>query len=227
MPIRIAPSILAGDLSNLGEAVRLATEGGADLIHLDVIDGRFAPNITFGHGTVKALRRHSDLPFDTHLMLSEPAKYVAKFIEAGANIVHVHAEAIAPGEFDEIRRITHAASVRLGIALKPATSLPAWAASKLEEIDVLLVMTVNPGFSGQILDESTLPKLLSLAQLMKAKGGPADIEVDGGVEAENVVALVSRGANVLVAGAGVYAQTNVRRAIQQLRDRAMQAVVTI
>ena len=223
--IRIAPSILAGDMSNLGEAVRSASEGGADLIHLDVIDGHFAPNITFGPATVRALKRFSDLPFDTHLMLDKPLKYVPKFIEAGADIVHLHSEVLTRDIFDEMLTIVRLAGVKVGLALKPSTRLPRWAEERLNKIDVLLVMTVNPGFSGQSLDESVLPKLHSLTELLGKKGSDVDVEVDGGIEASNVREVVRGGANILVAGAGVYGRKDVPKAIRELRERALEALV--
>ncbi len=223
--IRIAPSILAGDMSNLGEAVKAASDGGADLIHLDVIDGHFAPNITFGPATVRALRRFTDLPFDTHLMIDEPLKYVSKFVEAGSDIVHLHAEVLTGEAFDALQSKLRHSGVRVGLALKPATPLPKWVDGRLDRVDVLLVMTVNPGFSGQTLDESVLPKLTSLAQMLAAKGSAVDVEVDGGVEASNVHDVVKRGANVLVAGAGVFSKKVLSKAIRDLRERAQEALV--
>lgn len=223
--IKIAPSILAGDLSNLGGSVRAADEGGADQIHLDVIDGHFAPNITFGAGTVKALRELSDLPFDTHLMISEPLKYAKKFIEAGSNIISFHVEVLDIHGFTELRSLLRKEGVRMGLALKPGTPLPRWARENLDKLDVLLVMTVNPGFSGQALDTAVLPKLGELASLVRAGDLPVDVEVDGGVEESNVNEVVKRGGNVLVAGAGVYRRGDVRRAIRTMREKAVSAMV--
>ncbi len=205
--------------------MRAASEGGADLIHLDVIDGHFAPNITFGPDTVEALRRFSDLPFDTHLMISDPQKYVSKFIDASSNIIHLHSEVLTGAIFEEVQPKLRQAGVKVGLALKPATPLPKWAAERLDKIDVLLVMTVNPGFSGQPLDQSALPKLNSLSELVRGKGSDIDIEVDGGIEASNVSEVVRRGANVLVSGAGVYGKKEVSRAIRELRGRAIEALV--
>ena len=223
--IKIAPSILAGDLSNLGGSVRAADEGGADQIHLDVIDGHFAPNITFGAGTVKALRVLSDLPFDTNLMISDPLKYAKKFIEAGSNIISFHVEVLDTHGFMELRSLLRKEGVRMGLALKPGTSLPRWARENLDKLDVLLVMTVNPGFSGQALDTAVLPKLGELASLVRAGDLPLDVEVDGGVGESNVNEVVKRGGNVLVAGAGVYGRGEVGRAIRALRETAVNAMV--
>jgi ribulose-phosphate 3-epimerase len=223
--IKIAPSILAGDLGHLAEAVRLADEGGADEVHLDVIDGHFAPNITFGAGTVKALRKVSDLPFDTHLMLSDPLKYAPRFIEAGSDILSFHAEVLDQSSFAELRTLLSKDGVKMGLAIKPKTPLPRWAQENLDKLDVLLVMTVNPGFSGQALDLSVLPKLGELSSLVSRGSDGVDIEVDGGIEESNVSEVVKRGGNILVAGAGVYATGNAARAIKSLRERALSAMV--
>ncbi len=223
--IRIAPSILAGDLGNLSAAVRLAEEGGADQIHLDVIDGHFAPNITFGPGTVGALRKVSDLPFDTHLMLSEPLKYAQKFIEAGSDILSFHVEVLDQPTFTELRRLLKKEGVRMGLALKPETPLPQWARRSLDEIEALLVMTVNPGFSGQPLDTGVLPKLAELAAIVRRSSPLVDVEVDGGIEESNVGEVVKRGGNVLVAGSGVYSKGDAKKSIRSLRERALSAVV--
>ena len=223
--IKIAPSILAGDLGHLAEAVRLADHGGADQIHLDVIDGHFAPNITFGAGTVKALRKVSDLPFDTHLMLSDPLKYAPSFIEAGSDILSFHAEVLDQSSFEELRTLLSRDGVKMGLAVKPKTPLPRWAEESLDKLDVLLVMTVNPGFSGQELDVTVLPKLGELSSLVRRVSEGVDIEVDGGVEESNVGEVVRRGGNILVAGAGVYTKGDAARAIKSLRGKALSAMV--
>src|SRR5437899_2541377 len=184
--IKIAPSILAGDLGHLAEAVRVAEHGGADQIHLDVIDGHFAPNITFGAGTVKALRKVSDLPFDTHLMLSDPLKYAPSFIEAGSDILSFHAEVLDRSSFEELRTLLSTGGVKMGLAIKPKTPLPRWAQERLDKIDILLVMTVNPRFSGQQLDATDLPKLSEISSPVRRTGPQVDIEVDGGSEESNV-----------------------------------------
>src|SRR2546425_4801759 len=224
--IKIAPSILAGDLGHLAEAVRLADHGGADQVHLDVIDGPFAPNITFGAGTVKALRKVSDLPFDTHLMLSDPLKYAPRFIEAGSDILSFHAEVLDRSSFAELRTLL-GKDVKMGLAIKPKTPLPQWAQESLDKLDVLLVMTVNPGFSGQELDVTVLPKLGELSSLVRRSRseGEVDIEVDGGVEESNVSEVVRRGGNIIVAGAGVYTKGDAARAIKSLRGEALSAMV--
>lgn len=218
--IRIAPSILAWDLGDLGGAVDMCVEGGADQVHLDVIDGHFAPNITFGPGTVRALRRRCDLKFDTHLMIDEPQRYAEKFAEAGSDLLTFHAEVLTPSSFDELRSTLKRSGKEMGIALKPSTPLPGWTLERLDEVSSLVVMTVNPGFSGQTMDMSVMPKLESVSAIVRDRGLATDIEIDGGVEPENVAQVVARGGNVLVAGAGVFAKGDPVKAISALRERA-------
>lgn len=221
--IRIAPSILAWNLGNLERAVEISVEGKADQIHLDVIDGNFAPNITFGPGTVKALRHLTDLKFDTHLMIARPDAYVDKFLDAGSDLLTFHAEVLDGGMFDELHKTVRARGKEVGVAIKPQTDLPQWAADRLDKISTLVVMTVNPGFSGQRMDMSVMPKLQRLSTLVRERGLGTDIEVDGGVEPENAGEVVKRGGNVLVAGAGVYAKKDPVRAISVLKAEAERA----
>jgi len=222
-PIRIAPSILAWDLSDLRGAVEIADQGGAEQVHLDVIDGHFAPNITFGPGTVKALRRRCDLKFDTHLMIDSPQVYVDKFLEAGSDLLSFHAEVLDGTKFDDLYRSVRTKGKEVGLAIKPKTELPKWAAERLDRISTLVVMTVNPGFSGQTMDMTVMPKLKKISGLIESRGLPTDIEIDGGVEPENVQEVVKRGGNVLVAGAGVFGKKDPVKAISVLRKRALQA----
>ena len=194
-------------------------------MHLDVIDGHFAPNITFGPGTVKALRGKCDLKFDTHLMIDSPHLYVDRFLEAGSDLLSFHAEVLDGSKFDDLYRAVHAKGKEMGLAIKPKTELPLWAADRLDRISTLVVMTVNPGFSGQSMDMSVLPKLRKISALVDDRGLPTDIEVDGGVEPENVREVVKSGGNVLVAGAGVYGKKDPVNAISVLRERALEVKV--
>jgi ribulose-phosphate 3-epimerase len=221
--IRIAPSILAGDLGNLERALEVTVKGRADQVHLDVIDGHFAPNITFGPGTVKALRRKCDLIFDTHLMIEQPQRYAEKFLEAGSDLLTFHAEVLNGGMFDDLWKTVHGRGKEVGLALKPATELPGWAAERLDKVSMLVVMTVNPGFSGQSMDMKVLPKLDGLSRLVDEKGVATELEVDGGVEPDNVGRVVKSGGNVLVAGAGVFSKEDPVAAIGVLRQIAEQA----
>ncbi len=218
--IRIAPSILAWDLGDLEKAVEISVKGGADQVHLDVIDGHFAPNITFGPGTVKALRPLTDLKFDTHLMIDRPQAYAEKFLDAGSDLLTFHAEVLNGPSFDELYGAVKTRGKEVGLALKPRTELPKWALDRLDKISTLVVMTVNPGFSGQKMDMSVMPKLQKMSDLVEDKGLDTDIEVDGGVEPDNVHEVVKRGGNVLVAGAGVYAKKDPVAAISVLRKQA-------
>jgi ribulose-phosphate 3-epimerase len=221
--IRIAPSILAWDLGDLRQAAEIASKGGADQLHLDVIDGHFAPNITFGPGTVKALRRGCDLKFDTHLMVDQPSLFADKFLDAGADLLTFHAEVLNGKSFDEIYRTVKARGKEMGLAIKPVTELPRWAAERLDKLSALIVMTVDPGFSGQRMDMSVMSKLERIAKIIEASRYETDVEIDGGVEPENVGEVVRRGGNVLVAGAGVYAKKDPVAAIAVIRERAQAA----
>lgn len=225
MAIKIAPSIAAADLSRLGDAVKEAEKAGADIIHLDIADGHFAPNITFGPGTVKALRNLTSLPFDTHLMITDPLRYVDLFVEAGSNIITSHCEVLGIEKFKVLREKLESKKVKIGIAVKPETELPKWVLENIESIDVLLLMTVNPGFSGQKLLTSVLPKISSISSHLRSKNLNVEIEIDGGVEPENVPELVGRGATILVAGASAFRRGNVEQAIKELRERAESALM--
>ncbi|MDG6942081.1 MAG: ribulose-phosphate 3-epimerase [Nitrososphaerota archaeon] len=221
--IRIAPSVIAWDLGDLRGAVEIAVRGRADQVHLDIIDGHFAPNITFGPGTVKALRQRTDLKFDTHLMVENPQAYVDKFLDAGSDIVTFHAEVLNERRFDELFRAVRARGREVGLAVKPETEVPGWALARLDKISTLVIMTVSPGFSGQRMDTAVLPKLQKAREYVDEKGLETDIEVDGGVEPENVREVVRRGGNVMVAGAGVYGTKDPVRAIAALREIAESA----
>ncbi|MDG6952597.1 MAG: ribulose-phosphate 3-epimerase [Nitrososphaerota archaeon] len=221
--IRIAPSILAWDLGDLERAVEISVQGRADQVHLDVIDGHFAPNITFGPGTVKALRSRTDLKFDTHLMIENPQAYVDKFLDAGSDIITFHTEVMNGSVFDDLQRTVRARGREVGLAVKPETEVPKWALERLDKVSALVVMTVNPGFSGQKLDPAVLPKLQKAREYIEENGLGTDLEVDGGVEPENVQEVVRRGGNVLVAGAGVYGKKDPVGAVAVLRERAESA----
>lgn len=224
--IKIAPSVLGGDLSNLAAALDIAVKGGAEQVHLDVIDGHFAPNITFGPGTVKALRKKTEMKFDTHLMIDQPENFVDKFLDAGSDLFCFHAEALTGERFDAIYSKVHARGKVMGLALKPLTEMPKWVEQRLDKLDTLCVMTVNPGFSGQSMIMSVMPKLEKITQMLNDKGLPIDIEIDGGVELETLGHVVLRGGNVLVAGAGVYYKPDPIKAVSALREKAKQTIAT-
>lgn len=197
MTVRIAPSILSADFARLGEEVRAISAAGADWIHVDVMDGHFVPNITIGPAVVKALRPHSPLPFDVHLMISPVDLYLEAFAEAGADILTVHPEA-GPHLHRTIQRIK-ALGKKAGVSLNPASPVEL-VEEVLGDIDLILVMSVNPGFGGQSFITSQLKKIERLRRMIDDSGRSIDLEVDGGVDANNAAAVVAAGANVLVAG---------------------------
>ncbi|MHA1569106.1 MAG: ribulose-phosphate 3-epimerase [Alphaproteobacteria bacterium] len=200
-PVRIAPSILSADFAKLGDEVRAVAEAGADYIHVDVMDGHFVPNLTIGPGVVKAIRPHTDLPLDVHLMIAPADPYIAAFAEAGADIITVHVEA-GPHLHRTLQTI-RALGKKAGVALNPAT--PAAAVDcVLEDVDLVLVMSVNPGFGGQTFIPQALDKLRVLRARIEKLGRPIALEVDGGVSAGTAADIVAAGADLLVAGTAVF-----------------------
>ena len=200
-PVRIAPSILSADFAALGAEVRAITEAGADYIHLDIMDGHFVPNLTIGPAVVAALRAHSDLPFDVHLMLSPADPFIDGFIDAGANIVTVHPES-GPHLHRSIQHIK-SKGCRAGVALNPGTPHDA-VDNVLDAVDLVLVMSVNPGFGGQAFIAAMLDKISALRAKIDATGRRIDLQVDGGVNRETAALAVTAGADVLVAGTAVF-----------------------
>jgi len=199
--LRIAPSILSADFARLGEELRAVTAAGADYIHVDVMDGHFVPNLTIGPVVVKALRPHSALPFDVHLMIAPVDPYIPDFAKAGADIITVHAEA-GPHLHRSLQLVKHQGK-KAGVSLNPATPISAiehvW-----DDIDLVLVMSVNPGFGGQSFIPSQLEKIAELRRRIDRVGRPIDLEVDGGINAETAPQVVAAGADVLVAGTATF-----------------------
>jgi ribulose-phosphate 3-epimerase len=219
--IQIAPSLLSADFAALGDAIMVAQDAGADLIHVDVMDGHFVPNITIGPPVVKWLKRVARVPLDVHLMIEDPDRYAEAFVEAGAASVTVHAEAVV-----HLHRTIHfvkSLGVKAGVALNPATPVTA-----LEEmagdVDYVLVMTVNPGFGGQTFIPRSESKVRAVRALLDGAGSRAPIEVDGGIDVQTAPRIVAAGADILVAGNAVFGSPDPARAIRELRAAAGAAV---
>jgi ribulose-phosphate 3-epimerase len=216
--IKLAPSILSADFARLGEQIDEVARAGADYIHIDVMDGHFVPNITIGAPVVASIRRVTNLPLDVHLMIEHPERYISDFARAGADIITVHVEA-SPHLHGTIQAIKEL-GVKAGVSLNPATPL-----STIEEfialVDLVLIMSVNPGFGGQSFIPEAIPKIADMRRVLEDRGSSAELEVDGGITADNVPDMVKAGADVLVAGNSVFrAPEGIGRAMQILREAA-------
>ena len=219
--LQIAPSLLSADFAALGEAIAKAERGGADLIHVDVMDGHFVPNITIGPPVVKALKRVARLPLDVHLMIEEPDRYIEAFVSAGAASVTVHAEAVV-----HLHRTVHlikSLGAKAGVALNPATP-PVALEEIAADLDYVLVMTVNPGFGGQTFIPRSESKVRAVRELLRQAGSRAPIEVDGGIDLQTAPGIVAAGADILVAGNAIFGSPDPERAIRDLRAAAQAAV---
>ncbi|WP_018132910.1 ribulose-phosphate 3-epimerase [Effusibacillus pohliae] len=213
--IKIAPSILSADFAKLGDEIRVIEQGGADYVHVDVMDGHFVPNLTIGPLIVQAIRPHTRLPLDVHLMIEQPDRYIPDFARAGADIISVHAEACP--HLHRTIQLIKSVGARASVALNPHTPL-AMIEHVLDDLDMVLLMTVNPGFGGQKFIGSVVPKIRSLRQSLDARDlRHIDIEVDGGINPETSAIVREAGANVLVAGSAVYGAPDPVEAIRLIR----------
>ena len=214
MNIKIAPSLLSADFARLAD--ELATiEEHADVLHLDVMDGHFVPNLTIGPGLVKALRKHSRLPFDCHLMISNPQQYIGAFLDAGADMISIHIE--TEPHLQRALQMIRNGGAKAGIAVNPATSADSLSTA-IELCDYVLVMSVNPGFGGQKFIEPVVPKIRHIAGLVRERGLAVEIEVDGGIDAKTAPRVVEAGASILVAGSAVFGKQDRPAAMQAIRS---------
>lgn len=214
--IKLAPSILSADFACLGEQIDEVARAGADYIHVDVMDGHFVPNISIGAPVVASIRRVTSLPLDVHLMIEHPERYISEFINAGADIITVHVEA-SPHLLSTIQAIKEQ-GVKAGVSLNPPTPLSA-VDEFIHHVDLVLVMSVNPGFGGQSFIPETLPRIADMRKMLDDRRPGVELEVDGGINADNAPDIVEAGADVLVAGNSVFrAEERISQALQRLRE---------
>lgn len=219
--IDIAPSILSADFSRLGQEIEAVTRGGATVLHVDVMDGHFVPNLTVGLPVVKSLASATDLPIDAHLMISEPGRYAQEFVAAGAKMVSVHVEADA--HLHRTLASIKAAGAQAGVVLNPATPLESLS-EVLQFADYVLVMSVNPGFGGQKFIETSVDKVRRLKRMIDERQLDTRIEIDGGIDSNNIATVVAAGAEIIVAGSAIFGAADPELAVRELREATVQWV---
>ncbi|NLP28588.1 MAG: ribulose-phosphate 3-epimerase [Clostridia bacterium] len=212
--IKLAPSILSADFANLGDQLKVLEKAGADLLHIDVMDGNFVPNISIGLPVIKSIKKHSKIPFDVHLMINEPSRYIEEFVKAGADYITVHQESDV--HLDRLIDQIKSFNVKAGIALNPSTPVSTLE-HVLAKVDLVLVMTVNPGFGGQSLIEYGLNKVAALKRLREENNYSYQISVDGGVTADNCKKVASFGADILVSGSAIFKNNAIEENIKDFR----------
>ena len=212
--VKIAPSILSADFSKLLEDVKRVEDAGVEYLHIDIMDGHFVPNISFGPMVMGSLKGKTNLVFDVHLMIENPDDYIDDFIKAGADIITVHVEACI--HLHRTIQLIKSKGVKVGVSLNPSTSLST-IEEVLEELDMVLIMSVNPGFGGQSFIESSLNKIKRLKEMIENKNLSIDIEVDGGIKVSNVKKVVEAGANVIVAGSAVFSAEDINQRVRDFR----------
>jgi ribulose-phosphate 3-epimerase len=215
MPLKIAPSLLAANCAALGAEIKAVEAGGADLLHVDIMDGHFVPNLTMGPPVVLSIKKVARIPLDVHLMIEEPDRYIPAFVEAGASMISVHVEVLP--HLHRTLQLIHSLHVKAGVALNPSTPVNAMA-EVAELVDHVLVMSVNPGFGGQTFIPRSESKIRAVRKLLDAAGNRAPIEVDGGVDVTNAARIVAAGAEILVAGQSIFGTGDPARATRELRE---------
>ena len=219
--VKIAPSILAADFSKLGEEVAGAEKAGADIIHIDIMDGHFVPNLTIGPGVVAALKKVTSLPLDVHLMVEEPDRFIDNFVEAGASYLTIHAE--TGYHLDRTLNVIREKGCKVGIALNPATPVED-IKLVIEEVDLILIMSVNPGFGGQEFIPFSIPKISQVKKMAEKLGRDVEIEVDGGITLENVRDVVDAGATILVMGTTIFKAKSINDTMAELKKKIGKAM---
>lgn len=219
--IKIAPSILAADFAKLGQEVKEVEAAGAELIHIDVMDGHFVPNISFGAIALEAIRPLSTLPMDVHLMIENPDQYIEQFAKAGADYITVHVEACR--HLHRTIQLIRSFGVKPGVVLNPHTPIET-IQHVLEDIDMVLFMTVNPGFGGQKFIDSVVPKVAALSAIKQQRGLHFDIEIDGGINEETIIPCAKAGANIFVAGSAIFGKEDRTSALQAIKRAGEQAI---
>lgn len=215
MPVKIAPSLLSADFAALGEEIAAAEHGGADLLHVDIMDGHFVPNLTMGPPVVRSIKRVAHVPLDVHLMIEDPDRYIETFVEAGASMISVHVEVLP--HLHRTLQLIKSLGVKAGVAINPSTPVVA-IEEVAEDVDHVLVMSVNPGFGGQTFIPRSESKIRAVRKLLDAAGNRAPIEVDGGVDLTNAARVVAAGAEILVAGQSIFGSGDPARATRALRE---------
>ncbi|MFN2442089.1 MAG: ribulose-phosphate 3-epimerase [Thermoanaerobaculia bacterium] len=218
MKVQIAPSILSADFARLADALAMIERGGGDIVHVDVMDGHFVPNLTIGAPVVRSLRKATALPLDCHLMIENPQRSIDAFLEAGANMISVHVE--ADPHLNRTLEQIRSGGAKAGIAINPATPAESLSAA-LDDCDYILVMTVNPGFSGQKFIRGVVHKIVKLREMILERGGRVAIEVDGGIDPKTAGEVVRAGASILVAGSAVFGRPDPAAAIEEIRQAAV------
>src|ERR1700722_13094808 len=216
---KIAPSILSADFANLGAEIRRVEEAGADLIHFDVMDGHFVPNLSIGIPVLESVRKITRLPLDAHLMIDNPERYLEAFVKAGADLISVHVE-VCP-DLLAIARQMHALGIRTSVAVNPETA-PDRVIAAAEHFDMILVMSVHPGFGGQSFIPETLNKLRAIHEELDRRGLKIDVQIDGGIKVNNIATAAAAGANVFVSGTGIFGKPDYAAIIAEMRDHILQ-----